>query len=98
MLVMCVYIIVGAGVSTLMSISDGLSHSIIRQQMEKTRLVRGRDGLEKCLFSTAVGNSAFIFVNESTFPHLYLDLACKQLCFPPRKRYKQEKKNYTKHD
>ena len=30
----------------------------------------------------------FSYVNimiKSTFPYLYLDLACKQICFPPRK-------------
>ena len=25
------------------------------------------------------------YYDESTFPYLYLDLACKQLCFPPGK-------------
>ena len=25
---------------------------------------------------------------------LYLDLVCKQLCFPPSNRYKYEKRNY----
>ena len=40
-------------------------------------------------------DSAFPFwciSNVSDFPHLYLDLAYKHLCFPLRKRYKQKEK------
>ena len=32
-----------------------------------------------------------IIVIRVLFPTLYLDLAVKQLCFPPRKRHKYEK-------
>ena len=30
---------------------------------------------------------------ESTFPYLYLDLACKQLCFPPGKGVNRRKES-----
>ena len=26
-----------------------------------------------------------LYLSKSTFPYLYIDLACKQLCFPPGK-------------
>ena len=38
--------------------------------------------------------SFWCFVYENTFPYLHLDLACKQMCFPPRKRYRKAKRNY----
>ena len=38
-----------------------------------------------------VGIFFLMFNHESTFPCLCLDLAWKQLYFPPRKRYQQEK-------
>ena len=47
----------------------------------------GSNGLKKCWLPAKVGIFCLMFKNESTFPHLYLDLACKQFCFPPRKRY-----------
>ena len=31
--------------------------------------------------------------SESTFPFLYFDLACKQLCFPPGKGINRRKEN-----
>ena len=38
------------------------------------------------LLPARVGISNFdVILLDSTFPYLYLDLACKQLCFPPRK-------------
>ena len=38
------------------------------------------------LFPARVGISNFdVILLDSTFPYLYLDLACKQLCFPPGK-------------
>ena len=46
----------------------------------------GRDGWKSCLFPARVGISNFdVSLLDSTFPYLYLDLACKQLCFPPGK-------------
>ena len=46
----------------------------------------GRDGWKSCLFPARVGISNFdVILLDNTFPSLYLDLACKQLCFPPRK-------------
>ena len=46
----------------------------------------GRDGWKSFLFPARVGISNFdVILLDSTFPYLYLDLACKQLCFPPGK-------------
>ena len=46
----------------------------------------GRIGWKSCLFPARVGISNFdVILLDSTFPYLYLDLACKQLCFPPGK-------------
>ena len=46
----------------------------------------GRDGWKSCLFPARVGISNFgVILLDSTFPYLCLDLACKQLCFPPGK-------------
>ena len=42
--------------------------------------------MENMFFSARVGILMFDAIPlESTFPYLYLDLACKQLCFPPGK-------------
>ena len=46
----------------------------------------GRDGWKSCLFPARVGIPNFdVILLDSNFPCLYLDLACKQLCFPPGK-------------
>ena len=51
--------------------------------------------MEMCLFPARVGISAIDAVfYQNTFPYLHLDLACKRLCFLPRKRYKYEKWKY----
>ena len=41
-----------------------------------------------------IGISALIFNQKSTFPYLYLDLSYKQICLPPRSRYKKEEWKY----
>ena len=46
----------------------------------------GREGWKGCLFPARVGTPTFAAILfNSTFPYLYFDLACKQLCFPPGK-------------
>ena len=46
----------------------------------------GRNGWKSCLFLARVGISDFdVIIWKVLFPILYLDLACKQLCFPPGK-------------
>ena len=79
---------VGAGITTLMSISDVLDPYFFCQTMEKTRSEKEKmDG--EVFFSARVGIFPFIDnMIKVYFPYLYLDLACKQLCFPPRKKYK----------
>ena len=65
-----------------MSISDGLGLSIFCRKMS----YEGRDGWKSCLFPARVGIFIFdVILLDSTFPYLYLDLACTQLCFPPGK-------------
>ena len=48
-----------------------------------------------CLFPARVGISAFnVLIHKSTLPYLCLDLTCKLLCLPPRKRCKDGKWKY----
>ena len=69
-----------------MSVSDGLGLFIFCGKMEKGASYEGRDGWKDCLFPARVGIFIFdVILLDSTFPYLYLDLACKQLCFPPGK-------------
>ena len=86
-----VYVIiccVGAGISTLISISDWSDPYIFRRKMEKTRSVK--EEMEGELFISRQSRhlSFVIIMIKVLFPTLYLYLACKQLRFPPRKRYK----------
>ena len=79
---------VGAGINTLISISDWSDPYIFRRMMEKTRSVK--EEMEGKLFISRQSRHIFfeIIMIKVLFPTLYLYLACKQLCFPPRKRYK----------
>ena len=46
--------------------------------------------MEKLFISRQIRHFPFdVVLLVSTFPYLYLDLACKQLCFPPRKGIKR---------
>ena len=74
-----------------MSISDGLDPYIFRRKTEKTRSIKEEmDG--KVFISRQSRHLSFVFIMiEVLFPTLFLDLAYKQLSFPPRKRYKEEK-------
>ena len=46
---------VGAGINTLMSISDGLGSSILLSRDGKGASYEGRDCLKNCLFPARVG-------------------------------------------
>ena len=86
-----VYIIiycVGAGIITLIFISDWSDPYSFRRKMEKTRSVR--EALEGNVFISRQSRHIFfvIIMVDVLFPTLYFYLACKQLCFPPWKRYK----------
>ena len=85
---------VGARISTLISISDWSEPYIFRRKMEMTRSVK--EEMEGNLFVSRQSRhiSFVIIMIKKLFPILYLYLACKQLCFPPTKRYKQEKRKY----
>ena len=49
-----------------------------------------------CLFPARVGTSTFdAILIDRTFPDLYFDLACKQLCFPPGKSIKKRNESTT---
>ena len=77
-----------SGISTLISISDWSDRYIFRRKMETTRSVK--EEMEGKLFISRQ-SPHISFVNimvKVIFPTLYLYLACKQLCFPPRKKYK----------
>ena len=88
---------VGAGINTLMSISDGLGPSILCRKMEKVGAsYEGRNGWKSCLFPARVGTLTFdAILFDSTFPLLYFDLACKQLCFPPGKSINRRNESTT---
>ena len=58
----------------------------------------GMNWMERCLFPARDGILTLMFNGENVYPYLYLDLACKQLCFPPRKRYELEKRKYQKNN
>ena len=79
---------VGAGIGTLISISDWSDPYIFLRKMEKTRSVK--EEMEGELFISRQSRhiSFVIIMIKVLFPTLYLYLACKQLCFPPKKRYK----------
>ena len=75
-----VYVIiyyVGAGISTLISISDWSDPYIFRRKMEKTRSVK--EEMEGKLFiSRQSRHISFVIIRiKVLFPTLYLYLACK---------------------
>ena len=43
-------------------------------------------GWRGCLFPARVGIFSVMFDDESTFPYLYFDLACKQLIFAAKEK------------
>ena len=94
LLVYVVIYCVGAGISTLISISDWWDRYIFRRKMKKTRSVK--EEMEGKLFISRQSrhSSIVIIMIKVLFPTLYVYLACKHLCFPPRKRYKYEKRKY----
>ena len=70
-----------------MSTSEGLYLYTFRRKMEKKRTVK-----EEIDVSRQSRHISFeIIMIKVRFPTLYIDLACKQLCFPPRKKYEKEK-------
>ena len=77
-----------------MTISNELGPYIFRRKMEKMKPMRKEmDG--KVFISSQFWQ--FSLVNNTIsvfFFTLYPDLAGKQLCFSPRKGYKQEKEKY----
>ena len=69
-----------------MSISDGLGPSLSCRKMEKARQMREEMDGKAVYFPPDSAYSDFDVIHlDSTFPYLYLDLASKQLCFPPGK-------------
>ena len=87
---------VGAEKNTLMSISGGLGPSIFCRKMEKARPMREEMDGKVVYFPPESAFWLSCCNLSSTFPYLYLDLACKQSCFPPRKWYKWEKWKYRR--
>ena len=85
-----------AGVGTLLSISDWSDPYIFHQKMEKMQSVK--EEMDGGVFVSRQSQhpSFVIFMIEELFSTLYLDLACKKVCFRPRKRFKKTKLNYQK--
>ena len=74
--------------SILISISDLSDPFICRRKMEKTRSVK-EEMNGKVIISRKSRRIFFVFITIKVLFHsLYLYLARKQFCFPPRKRYK----------
>ena len=79
-----------------MSVSNGLGPSLFLSKDGKGASYEGRDGWKSCLFPARVGTLAFdAKLFDSTFPYLYFDLACKQLCFPPGKSINKKNESTT---
>ena len=79
-----------------MSISDGLGPSVFLSKDGKGASYEGRYGWKSCLFPARVGTLTFDAIPfDSTFPYLYFDLACKQLCFPPGKSINRRNESTT---
>ena len=55
----------------------------------KRRVYEGRDGWKSCFFLPELAFQIRCISNVSTFTYLYLDLARKQLYFPPKKGIKR---------
>ena len=53
-------------------------------------------GWKGCSVFANDGAFSSMFDDGSSFPHLYLDMACKKFCFPPWKRYNKEKQKYQR--
>ena len=69
-----------------MSISDVIRTVHFLSKDGKAASYEARDGWKSCLFPARVGTHTFdAIIFDSTFPYLYLDFACKKLCFPPAK-------------
>ena len=79
---------VDAGISTLISISDWSDPYIFRRKMEKTRSVKEEMKVKLFISRQSRHISFVIIMIKVLFPTLYLYLACKQLRFPPRKKFK----------
>ena len=64
-----------------------LDRYIFRRMMDKTRSAKEEmDGM--LILSRQSRHISFvIIIIRAFFPTFYLNLACKQLCLPPRKRY-----------
>ena len=74
-----------------MFISEGLDPYFIRPKMEKTPYMREKIDGEVFISRQIRHFSLYKYYDKSTFPSLYLSLACKQLCFPPRKGLNRRK-------
>ena len=90
-----VYKNIGAGIDTLMSNSDGLGPSIFCRKMEKARPMREEMDGKVVYFPPESALLPLIILFDSTCPYLYLDLACKQLCFPPGKGMNRRNESTT---
>ena len=78
----------------MMSISNGSDPYFFCRKMEKSRSVR--EEMDGKVFISRQSRHLFPLINimiQVLFPYLYLDLACKQLCFPPRKGIKRRSKS-----
>ena len=80
---------VGARIRTSMFVSDGLGPYIDGKDSAYDR----SNGWKSVYFAPELAFSLSSYFDLITFPILYLDLECKRLSFPPRKKYKFERRD-----
>ena len=87
---------VGAGINTLMSISDGLGPSIFCRKMENARPMKDGMGGRVVYFPPESALSPLmLYFSTVILSYLYFDLACKQLRFPPGKGINRRNESTT---
>ena len=84
---------VGAGISGLMSTSNGLDPYIFLSKYEKDAVYERRNGSKGVYFRQSRHFSFLNIMIKDLFLCLYLELACKHLCFPPTKTEGIDRRN-----
>ena len=69
----------------MISISDGSEPYVFRRKMGKARPVKEEMDGKVFFYRKSRHLSLCKYYDYCKFPYLYLDIACKQIRFPPRK-------------
>ena len=77
-----------------MSFSGGSDRTFFLSKDGKDTVREGRNGRKGVYFPPESASLFFDkYYDKSTFPYLYLDLASKKICFPPRKGINRRNKS-----